>query len=99
MNNRSIVLYASRWVLDDGTSGSTLHVLSDRVERGDSRGQPVAKITGSASVYSELRELPGLYDLSLGMSVRDGRGALSVEHAAIVEPLDLVAFAEDASSS
>lgn len=89
MQNRAIVVFASRWTLDDGLTGSTLHVLADPVQRPDGRGRQVAKITGPASVFSELSEIPGVYDLVMGMTTRDGRGALTVEHASLVSPLDL----------
>lgn len=97
MRDRAAVVYASRWVLDNGTTGTTLHVLSEDVLRPDSVGRPVAKLSGPVSVFDQLVDVPGEYDLELTMTVRDGRGALSVQHAAFAGPIELSAGTDSSS--
>lgn len=90
MQNTSTVVYATRWTLDSGMSGTTLHVLSDFVHRADSVGTPVAKLSGPVGLYDELTDVPAVYDLALTMAVRDGRGVLAVEHATYAGPAELM---------
>lgn len=98
MQDRATVVYATRWSLDNGLTGTTLHVLSNGVMRPDSFGRPVAKLSGPVALFDELVDVPGEYDLELTMSVRDGRGALSVQHAAFAGPAELSSVPTDSSS-
>jgi hypothetical protein len=83
-----VVVYANEWDFE-GRRGSTIHYMTEPVNEPTAKGSQVVKATADARLFSQLEEVPGVYEMQFVSGGRAGKPTLKLEGLDFVESVKI----------